>query len=382
MSFETKRRNILQLMRDRELNDHIKTKYALKNNLNNKCISKLGLLTNLNGHQGCVNCLQWNGSGSTLASASDDFQVILWDPFAHKIKTSIKTLHRGNIFTVKFLPNCNDDVVATGAADWNSHTYNLTTGKRLSICTCAEGRVKRIAVANDTPSVFWSASEDGIIRQHDMRMNHECSSDHNKIGILSIYNYEGERIEAKCLDINQLRTEQLAVGANDPYVRLYDRRMVPSLSLIPNHKAFPELYSGLVFNSNSDLNRSKKAKRTLDDVVQYFVPGHIHPDRPELPPNKNKNIGITYLTFSPDGQELLVNYGSEYVYLYDLSKQVQDAFSNVPKVMKVYRKFFQDIALKFKKCCEKMFWFKEKMEKELLKTHYSIQFRLHILSYH
>jgi WD and tetratricopeptide repeat-containing protein 1 len=213
-------------------------------------------------------------------------------------------------------------------------------------------------------------------------MNHECSSDHNKIGILSIYNYEGERIEAKCLDINQLRTEQLAVGANDPYVRLYDRRMVPSLSLIPNHKAFPELYSGLVFNSNSDLNRSKKAKRTLDDVVQYFVPGHIHPDRPELPPNKNKNIGITYLTFSPDGQELLVNYGSEYVYLYDLSKQVQDAFSNVPKVMKVYRKFFQDIALKFKKCCEKMFWFKEKMEKELLKTHYSIQFRLHILSYH
>lgn len=38
---------------------------------------------------------------STLASASDDFQVILWDPLAQKINTSIKTLHRGNIFTVK-----------------------------------------------------------------------------------------------------------------------------------------------------------------------------------------------------------------------------------------------------------------------------------------
>lgn len=101
--------------------------------MNNKFISKLGLLTNLNGHRGCVNCLQWNDSGrylkyflinhifdsligiivlvyhiniflllfSTLASASDDFQVILWDPLAQKIKTSIKTLHRGNIFTVK-----------------------------------------------------------------------------------------------------------------------------------------------------------------------------------------------------------------------------------------------------------------------------------------
>lgn len=36
-----------------------------------------------------------------LGSASDDFQVILWDPFMQKIKTTIKTLHRGNIFTVK-----------------------------------------------------------------------------------------------------------------------------------------------------------------------------------------------------------------------------------------------------------------------------------------
>lgn len=36
-----------------------------------------------------------------LASASDDFQVILWDPFIQKIKTTITTLHRGNIFTVK-----------------------------------------------------------------------------------------------------------------------------------------------------------------------------------------------------------------------------------------------------------------------------------------
>jgi len=85
------------------------------------------MLTELEGHQGCVNCLQWNENGryflttlflltykyviltllwyvlafSILASASDDFRVILWDPFLQKIKTNIKTLHRGNIFTVK-----------------------------------------------------------------------------------------------------------------------------------------------------------------------------------------------------------------------------------------------------------------------------------------
>lgn len=62
------------------------------------------------------------------------------------------------------MPSCNDDVVATGAGDWNSHTYNVTTGKRLSACSCALGRVKRIAVANDVPNVYWSAAEDGCIR--------------------------------------------------------------------------------------------------------------------------------------------------------------------------------------------------------------------------
>lgn len=172
-----------------------------------------------------------------------------------------------------------------------------------------------------------------------MRMDHDCSSDQFKIGLVSVYNNKGKIIEAKCLDINQLRTEQLAVGANDPYVRLYDRRMIRSLSSISTHHPFPENPSDFVFKINSDQNKFKKANYTLDNIVQYFVPGNIHSEKPDES-NKNRNIGITYLTFSPDGQELLVNYGGDYVYLFDLSKQVENAYSNIPKVMTVYRKFF------------------------------------------
>jgi len=54
--------------------------------------------------------------------------------------------------------------VATGAGDWSSHTYNVTTGKQLRSCVCSQGRIKRLAVANDAPSVYWCASEDGCIR--------------------------------------------------------------------------------------------------------------------------------------------------------------------------------------------------------------------------
>lgn len=39
-----------------------------------------------------------------------------------------------------------------------------------------------------------------------------------------------ENAEAKCLAVNPVRTEYIAVGANDPYARVYDRRMLKRIS--------------------------------------------------------------------------------------------------------------------------------------------------------
>ncbi|XP_060859889.1 WD and tetratricopeptide repeats protein 1-like [Metopolophium dirhodum] len=320
MSWAKKRQNILQLIRNRELNDHIRIKYALKSNLDYKCISKLGLIAEL-GHQQSVHCLQWNESGSTLASASNDHEIILWDPFLQKVKTTIKTLHNHGIFSVKFIPGYNDDLVATGSADWSSHTYNVTTGQKLSSCTCSQGKINRLAVANDSPSLYWCASEDGCISQHDLRMGHECPTDKSKTTLVTIYDDLGKKIKTKCLDINQLRTEQLAVGACDQYVRLYDRRMIQSLSSfdVKHPSKYVSLYGG----------------NNVNNALQYFVPGHIHSNDNE--PKKKKIYVISYLTFSPDGQELLVNYSCDYVYLYNLVNRADNAFFNIPKVMKVPR---------------------------------------------
>lgn len=92
-------------------------------------ISRLGLEKELIGHSGCVNCLEWNESGQyvsmlywiyssfigndlindctisyfhrVLASASDDKDIILWDPFRYEKKLILHSGHRGNIFSVK-----------------------------------------------------------------------------------------------------------------------------------------------------------------------------------------------------------------------------------------------------------------------------------------
>ncbi|XP_060874222.1 WD and tetratricopeptide repeats protein 1-like [Metopolophium dirhodum] len=313
--------NILQLLRNRELNDHIRTKYALKSNIDYKCISKLGLLAQLEGHRGAVNCLQWNKSGSTLASASNDHQIILWDPFLQKVKTTIKTLHHDSIFSFKFIPGYNDDIIATASADQHSHTYNVTTGKKLTSCVCFHGEIRSLAVANDLPSLYWCASGDGCISQHDIRMRHKCSIGKLQNTLVKICGNSGSRIGPTCLDINQIRSEQLAVGSNDQYVRLYDRRMIQSLSSFYMKQPSED---ALIYDGND-----------VNNALQYFLPGHIQPKNSET--ITRKNYGITHLTFSPDGQELLVNYGCEYVYLYDLVNRVDNAFFNIPKFMNVPR---------------------------------------------
>lgn len=64
-----------------------------------------------------------------------------------------------------------------------------------------------------------------LFRQFDLRMPHSCSREVNNV-LVNLLNHLGRYAEAKCLAINPQRPELLAVGANDPYIRLYDRRMI------------------------------------------------------------------------------------------------------------------------------------------------------------
>jgi WD and tetratricopeptide repeat-containing protein 1 len=65
-------------------------------------IAHLDLLTELEGHTGCVNRLAWNASGTLLASGSDDRCVRIWDYQTHKSLLNLPTGHRANIFGVAF----------------------------------------------------------------------------------------------------------------------------------------------------------------------------------------------------------------------------------------------------------------------------------------
>lgn len=294
--------NIVKILRDRECNN-INSQQIKNLQTFESFIDRLELQSKLSGHDGCVNCLEFNTSGNILASASDDLSVFLWDVYQNKQLTSFQTPHRGNIFSVKFLPKTSDHQLVTGAADYCMYAFDLhNTDDPILKCRCHQSRVKRIACAPELPSTFFSASEDGCVFQIDLREPHTCNGE-DKIVLIDLKNHQ-EYVEAKCIAINPRRPEQLAIGTNDNFARIYDRRMITLMA------------------AGSDPQNDNLTK----DCVRYYSPGHLQASR------DNVSKTITFVTFSPDGNELLVNYGAEQIYLFEIDKSEPPVYLNLPKL--------------------------------------------------
>ncbi len=63
-------------------------------------VQRLRLEKQLEGHQGCVNCINFSFSGQLLASGSDDLHLILWDWARGKVVGKYDTGHVANVFQV------------------------------------------------------------------------------------------------------------------------------------------------------------------------------------------------------------------------------------------------------------------------------------------
>lgn len=159
-------RNIAKLQCDRSYND-IETLIRNRVTTSSHIVDRLDIESKLIGHKGCVNCLDWGSNGRLLVSGSDDTHIIVWDVFRQKSEVTLMTMHQGNIFSVKFMPDSSDRVVASGAADGRICVYhireNAVEGSPYWRCKCHTQRVKRLATVAEHPSMLWSGAEDGRI---------------------------------------------------------------------------------------------------------------------------------------------------------------------------------------------------------------------------
>ncbi|KAH3888973.1 hypothetical protein DPMN_013018 [Dreissena polymorpha] len=162
--------------------------------------------------------------------------------------------------------------------------------------------------------MFWSASEDGSVMQFDLRCPELCSQNSKNV-LVNLESHVGAQIEFKCIAINPTRPELIALGANDPYVRVYDRRMLTCQSLQRS--------------GSQSRSTSPEEFPLLRGCVEYYVPGHI-PQKKDDYKKKLRALAATYVTFNPDGSELLVNLGGEQIYLFDVNRKRRiEKFSSI-----------------------------------------------------
>lgn len=146
------------------------------------------------------------------------------------------------------------------------------------------------------------------MRRLDSREPHTCSGAGNCRNIIIDLKANSrtslsQPTQCKCIDINPVRTEQIAVGALDAYARIYDARLCSLRS--------PERVPS---NSN----------RGDPSCIAFFAPGHLCNVSPPRPKKSScSNVASTYLAFSADGEDLLVNLSGEQVYLYSTANYQQ-----------------------------------------------------------
>ncbi|KPP64865.1 DDB1- and CUL4-associated factor 6-like [Scleropages formosus] len=244
-------------------------------------VQRLKLEATLNVHDGCVNTICWNDTGEYILSGSDDTNLVITNPYNRKVKATIRSGHRANIFSAKFLPHTNDQQIVSCSGDgiiFYTNTEKSAEINRQCQFTCHYGTAYEIMTVPNDPYTFLSCGEDGTVRWFDIRMKTSCTKEDCKDDILI-----NCRRAATSISICPLIPYYLAVGCSDSSVRIYDRRMLGTRAT--------GNYMG----------------RGTTGMCVRFVPAHL----------TSKSCRVTSLCYSGDGQEILVSYSSDYIYLFD-----------------------------------------------------------------
>ncbi|XP_062510648.1 DDB1- and CUL4-associated factor 6-like isoform X2 [Corticium candelabrum] len=168
------------------------------------------------------------------------------------------------------MPNTNDSRIVSCAGDGTLHytevEFESTWGTMPF--NCHGGTTYQVLTTPNDSYEFLSCSEDGTVRRFDLRVKKRCLCEecHEDV-LLDLH------MPVMAISSNPFLPYHLAVGLNDSTVRLFDRRMITSIHPRP---------------------------------FSIFCP-------PQL---KDKPTRVTSIQYSHDGQEVLVSYSTDYIYLF------------------------------------------------------------------
>ncbi|KAL7743299.1 hypothetical protein ACLKA6_012466 [Drosophila palustris] len=260
-------------------------------------VQRMNLLNTLNVHNGCVNTVNWNASGTLIVSGSDDNHLVITEAKSGRVAAKTKTLHKRHIFSARFMPFTNDQAVISCSGEGIvMHTEFLApyvsgrsledalvddSGRNANFFDChAFGSTYDVQPLPDNSRTFLSCGEDGTVRCIDLRVSSSCAE-----SVCEKHIFITAPCAVTAMDVAPINHYNVAIGCSDSIVRIYDRRMLSGGT-----------------GSGTDQERITWPIKAYPIPMEY-TRRHYRP---------------TCVKYSADESELLVSYSMEQLYLFDL----------------------------------------------------------------
>ncbi|WP_372409320.1 helix-turn-helix domain-containing protein [Streptomyces luteireticuli] len=252
------------------------------------------VVATLSGHTDVVEGVAFSPDGRTLASVSDDRSVKLWDVATHSPITTL-TGHRGPVTTVAFSPD--GRTLATAGFDRTVRLWNIAGHRQTASLTGHKDLVHAVAFSPDGRTLA-SAGADRTALLWDLTTSRAGATLAGHTDTLQGVAFSPDG-----------RT--LATTSNDRTVRLWDTSTHRQTATLTGHTGFA---SGVVFSPDGRAVATGGYDRTarLWDVA-------THRQLFALDAGAGNDV-VTAVAFSPDGRTLATaNTGVDFTDLWDVS---------------------------------------------------------------